>query len=186
MMDGSQQLEIVVPMVSEIIGNIRPDQLQNATPCRGWVVRDVLEHMVGGATTFAFLLRGEAAPDLSGRDLLGDDPGRAFDEAVGAFGTAAALPGALDRTIAAPVGEMRGSDFLRFVALDGLIHASDLATATDQPFTPPDELVAEIDVFAHDAITPSARGDDSFAAAVDPPAGADPLQRLLAFSGRRP
>ena len=34
MMDGPQQLEIVVPMLSEIIGNIRPDQLENPTSCR--------------------------------------------------------------------------------------------------------------------------------------------------------
>ena len=185
MMDGPQQLEIVVPMVSEIIGNIRPDQLENPTSCRGWVVRDVLAHMVGGATTFAFLFRGEDPPDLSGRDLLRGDPAGAFDEAVGGFAAAAALPGALDRTIASPVGELRGSDFLRFVALDGLIHSWDLATATDQPFAPPDDLVAEIDVFARDAITPSARGDDSFAAEAEPPAGADPHERLLAFCGRR-
>jgi uncharacterized protein (TIGR03086 family) len=184
-MDGNQQLEIVVPMVSEIIGNIRPDQLDNPTPCEGWAVRDVLQHMVGGATTFAYLFRCEGPPDLSGRDLLDGDPARAFGDAVQQFATAAATPEALDRTIASPVGEMRGSDFLRFMALDGLLHAWDLASATGQPFAPPDDVVGEIDVFARDAIAPSVRGDDSFAAEVDPPAGADRLQRLVAFSGRR-
>lgn len=149
-------------------------------------MRDVLEHMVGGATTFAYLFRGEDPPNLSGRDLLDHDPAGAFDNAVQQFATAAAAPGALDRTIASPVGEISGADFLRFVALDGLIHSWDLATATGQPFAPPDDVVAEIDTFARERITPSARGADSFAAEADPAAGADRMQQLVAFTGRRP
>ena len=39
-------------------------------------------------------------------------------------------PGAIERTISAPIGEMPGEVFARFVAFDGLIHGWDLATAT--------------------------------------------------------
>ena len=39
-------------------------------------------------------------------------------------------PGALDRTIQTPGGEMPGAVFARLVALDGLVHGWDLATST--------------------------------------------------------
>ena len=43
--------------------------------------------------------------------------------------------GALDRTLAAPFGEVPAPVFLRFLAFDGLVHSWDLATATGQSFT---------------------------------------------------
>jgi uncharacterized protein (TIGR03086 family) len=96
---------------------------------------------------------------------------------------AISAPGALDRTIAAPFGDVDGETFARFIVLDGLVHGWDMATATGQPYAPPDELVAAVDSFAHQAIDPL-RDGTTFAAAVDPPAGATPIERLAAYTGR--
>ena len=65
-------------------------------------------------------------------------------------------PGALDRTIAAPFGDVPGETFARFVALDGLVHGWDIATATGQAYDPPADLVAEIDAFARAGHQPTA------------------------------
>jgi uncharacterized protein (TIGR03086 family) len=93
-------------------------------------------------------------------------------------------PGALDRTIQAPFGPVPGSDFARFVVLDGLVHGWDLAVSTGQAYEPPDALVAEVEVFAHQVVDPL-RDGDTFGPAVEPPPGAPPIQRLSAFTGRR-
>ena len=72
------------------------------------------------------------------------------------------------------------------VAADELvIHGWDLATATGQPYNPPADLVAEIETYARRAVDPL-RDGDAFAAAVDAAPDAAPIERLAAFTGRRP
>jgi uncharacterized protein (TIGR03086 family) len=92
----------------------------------------------------------------------------------------------MDRVLKLPFGEIPAPVFLRFLAFDLIVHSWDLATATGQTFAPPDELVAEADAFARQAVAPEMRDGDTFAAEVDPPAGASVLERLVAFSGRQP
>jgi len=80
---------------------------------------------------------------------------------------------------------MTGEAFARYVVLDGLVHGWDLATATSQPYEPPDELVAAADAYAHETLDPFRNGD-TFAVAVPPPPGAMPITRLAAYTGRDP
>lgn len=179
-MDPLTQFDQVGALLGDVVAGIGPDQLDLPTPCAQFTVRGVLEHMVGGATAFAAAYRGEAAqePDLG--DVLA-----AFGTAMGDLAAAITAPGALDRTIAAPFGEVDGESFARFVVLDGLVHGWDLATATGQPYDPPADLVAEVDAFAHQAVD-GLRDGETFGAAVEPPADATPIERLAAYTGRRP
>ena len=148
-MDPLTQLEQLGPHLGGVVAGITPDQLDNPTPCDDFTVRGVLEHMIGGATAFAAAYRGEAPkdPDLS-------DPLGGFGPVLGDLVAAITAPGALDQTVAAPFGEVPGETFARFVVLDGLVHGWDMATATGQPYDPPDELVAAADAFAHQALDP--------------------------------
>ena len=91
-------------------------------------------------------------------------------------------PGALDRTVAAPFGEMPGEAFARFVVLDGLVHGWDLATATGQTYEPSDAFVAEVDAFARQAIAAEMRDGDTFADAPNRP----PARRRSNVSPRSP
>ena len=154
-MDPLTQLDQLGPHLGGVVAGITPDQLDRPTPCADFTVRGVLEHMIGGATVFAAAYRGEAPaePDLS-------DPLGGFGPALGDLVAAISAPGALDRTVAAPFGEVPGETFARFVVLDGLVHGWDLATATGQPYDPPDELVAAVDAFARQAARPAARRPD--------------------------
>ena len=93
-------------------------------------------------------------------------------------------PGALERTVHAPFGAVPGATFARFVVLDGLVHGWDLSTATGQSYAPPDALVAEVEAFATEALPPL-RDGDTFAEATDAPAGASPIERLAALTGRQ-
>ena len=79
-------------------------------------------------------------------------------------------PGALDRVIPSPFGEVDGDTFARFVAFDGLIHGWDLAQATGQVWAPPIEVIAAVDAFAREAIAPAMRDGETFKEpAPDPP-----------------
>jgi uncharacterized protein (TIGR03086 family) len=178
-MDPVTQLEALGPHLGGVVAGISPDQLDAPTPCADFTVRGVLEHMLTGATAFAAAYRGQeaAAPDLS--DPLGD-----FGEVLGDLVSAISAPGALDQTVAAPFGELPGETFARFVVLDGLVHGWDMASATGQAYEPPDELVAEADAFARQALDPL-RDGQTFAAATDPKADASPMERLAAYTGRQ-
>lgn len=180
-MDVLSQLDQLGPLLGGVAGNIKPDHLENQTPCAKFTVRGVFEHMIGGATTFAAAFRGvePAPPDTS--DVLAD-----FGPVLTDLVAAIREPGALDQTIQTPMGEMPAEAFARFIVVDGLVHGWDLARATGQPYDPPDALVAEVDAFARQAIPQAARDGDTFAEEVEPGASATPIERLVAFTGRQP
>jgi uncharacterized protein (TIGR03086 family) len=177
-MDVLQQFELVGPALGGVVANITPDQLDNPTPCRRFTVRGVLEHMIGGATGFAAAFRGEEAPEA---DL--SDPLRDFGPCLGALAGAISAPGALDRTVAAPFGEIPGRDFAQFIVLDGTVHGYDMAVATGQAYEPDAALVEHLIVFAGPALE-HLRDGEAFAEATEAPAGATPIQRLAALTGR--
>ena len=180
-MDGVQQLEQVAPMLGAIVGNISDADLGRPTPCAEFAVADVLEHMIGGASAFAPGFRGDGSAPNPPTD------GTVFDRwhaAMSSLMESVHVDGAQDNKIASPFGEVTGAYFARYVALDGITHAWDLAVATGQPFDPPADLVGEIDAFARELIGDDLRDGDTFAAATEPPPDATAVERLVAFTGR--
>jgi uncharacterized protein (TIGR03086 family) len=174
------QLDQLAPALGGVTGGITPDQLGNPTACAALTVEGILDHMVQGATMFAAAFRGEPAPDAP-------EPGDGLDRIGPALGDLVAAlhsPGALDRTIASPFGDMPGADFARYVVLDGLVHGWDLARATGQPYDPPAAVVDAATAYAHEVLGPY-RDGDTFADATEPPVGASPMERLAAYTGRR-
>jgi uncharacterized protein (TIGR03086 family) len=178
-MDVLEQLDELGPLLAGAVGAITPDQLENATPCAEFTVRAVLEHMIGGATMFAAAFRGDEPGEAETDDVLAG-----FGPALTGLAEAISAPGALERTVAAPFGEVPGETFARFVVLDGLVHGWDMATATGQPYDPSDALVADVRAFAEGALAPL-RDGTTFAEPVEPPPSASPIERLAAFTGRR-
>jgi uncharacterized protein (TIGR03086 family) len=182
-MDPRRQLDAILPLLDDLVAGLTPDDLHAATPCARFDVSDVLAHMVGGATVFAAAFRGDPTPPSDGaappHDLVA-----AFPEAMLRLAAAVRSPGAMERTIASPFGEMPGETFARLVALDGLVHGWDLAIASGQPYDPPADVVAAVEAFARDAITDDLRDGDTFAVASDPGPEATRLERVVAFTGR--
>jgi uncharacterized protein (TIGR03086 family) len=181
-MDPLAQFDVIVPTFQGLAARTSTAQLDDRTPCTEWRVRDLLGHLLVGGTIFAALVRGDEPPaevPTGPDESLPATASAAVADVDGAFRT----PGALDRLVATPFGEMPGETFARFLAFDLLMHSWDLATATGQPIALPDEVVAEIDGFVRVALQPEARGD-AFRPEVPPAADATPLERLVAFSGR--
>lgn len=182
-MDLIKQLDGIVSEINGVAGGVRPDQFDNATPCAKFQVRDVFDHMIGGVSQLAPQLRGETpGPVPSG--LTDDDRLGVLKTALDEIVAAAATPGAFDRSIQAPFGEVPGGVFVQFLLIDGMVHASDIARATEQTYEPDPTLAAEVLAYARQLIAPEMRDGDTFAAETPVPDDASSLTKLVAFTGR--
>jgi uncharacterized protein (TIGR03086 family) len=182
------QFEAVAARLGQLVKGVRPDQLDNPTPCARFRVRDLLGHFIGNIDSVADGFRGRPIPDplVPRPEILGDDPGKTYDRVMADFTASIRSPGAMDQVLSVPFGEVPAPALVGFVAFDLMVHLWDLATATGQSYAPPDDLVAEVDAFARQVVAPALRDGDTFAAEVEPPPGATRLERLVAFSGRQP
>lgn len=187
-MEPIEQLDIVLPTLNEVTRDIRRDQLGRPTPCAAWTVRDVLGHLVGGLTTVIAAFEQGTPVDTTPRpDLLGDDPAAALGQVTHDLVKVAGQPGAADKAITLPFGDLPAPVLLRFLAFDQLVHTWDLATASGRSVSVPDELVTAITDFAHQTVAPEMRGAEGvFGAEVAVPPGASRLDALIAFAGRQP
>jgi uncharacterized protein (TIGR03086 family) len=182
-MEPTEQLAHILPTLSSTVDRIQVAQLSDPTPCTNFTVHDVLNHMIVLGGTFAVMFRGEQPPEIAG-PATDSVPAAEFRRTMDDLLASVRSDGALDRVIAAPIGDLPGSTFARFVAFDGLMHGWDLARATGVTFEVPAEVVAAVDEFAHVALTDDLRDGDTFKDPTTPPADADLIDRLAAFSGR--
>ena len=179
-MDPITQLDEVMPLLKDMVATLTPEELAAQTPCERFAVQGVLDHMIAGGSMFAAAFRGEAPP----AEPPTDDPLVLFPATMDDLVASMKAPGALDQMVDAPFGTVPGEVFARFVALDGLVHGWDIATATGKAYDPPAGVVAAADAFAHQALADEMRDGDTFKPVTDVPAGASALERLVAFTGR--
>lgn len=179
----------VLDRTGEVVDKVDDSQLGNSTPCTEWTVRDVINHITGGATMFAECVEKGSVPDdllpqLMGGDNLGDDwKGsfhRASDRARAAFGS----PGALDKMVKLPFGEMPAGIALNIAIMDVMTHAADIAKATGQTIDDEETLNTALEV-GRQLITDDFRNPGIFDAEQPAPPNASAADKLLAFAGRK-
>jgi uncharacterized protein (TIGR03086 family) len=182
------QLEVALSVVEKLVAAIRPDQWAEPTPCTKWDVRTVLGHLVSGNQLFADLLNGDTTVEelrrAAARDVLGDDPVRAFHDAGQALLAAFRVPGALDRTVTVPFGTVPGVVALHLRLTEVLVHGWDLARATAQPAGFDDEVIEQELEFSGPALAQLPPERSPFAPSLDVPADAPALDRLAGLLGR--
>ena len=184
-MEPCEQLAVILPRLTALVDQLETTDLDKPTPCANFTVHGVLDHMIGGAASFVPAFRGESpTQDATEPATAGQVPTAGFHQAMNSLLDAVNAPGAMERTISAPFGDVPGSVFARFVAFDGLIHGYDIASSTGLAYDPPDDVVAAVDAFAREALGPDMRDGDTFALETAAPDGASMLQNLVAFSGR--
>jgi uncharacterized protein (TIGR03086 family) len=175
----TQDLLDLYGRASEWTGSIvvgAADRLDVPTPCEGWDVRTLLNHMLETQQFFVGRARGEDLPiSPEPPDLVGDDPVGAFQRAredtLQTFGE----DGVIERT-----GPSLGIAFS-----DTLLHGWDLATATGQDATMPDGLAQAAYDMIHGRFTNEQR-KGVFEPEVPVGRDASPQDRLLAYTGRDP
>lgn len=117
---------------------------------------------------------------------VGTDPVSGCESAVRSVRAAFAEPGALERTVHHPIGDIPGSQLLVQLIGDCIVHSWDLATAIGVGPRPDEQLVG----FAYGFYASRARSgilyvNGWFAAPTRPlPEGATPLERLIHLVGR--
>ena len=183
----TENLERAFATARGVIANIKSDQLDDPTPCQSWSVRDVCNHLIGGSYYFAESVDiGEAHP--SDDDFTEGDMVARYDEGIALAVAAFNAPGAQERTVTLPFGDMPVPAWMGIATTDAFTHAWDLAQATGQDTNLDPELAAQLLEGAKMFIQPAFRGADTerpFGAEQSPPAGACNAAQLAAFLGRR-
>lgn len=188
-MDVLTTMGRVLDRTGVVVDNVDESELGNATLCTEWTVRDVINHITGGATMFAECVEQGSVPDdrlgqLMGGDNLGDDYKGAYKAASDRARAAFAIPGVLDKIVTLPFGEMPGGIALNIAIMDVMTHACDIAKATGQTIDDEEILETALEV-GHQLITPELRMPGVFGAEESAPEGASSTDKLLAFAGRK-
>jgi uncharacterized protein (TIGR03086 family) len=184
-MDVITQLDSILEGVSRVASGVRPDQFDNPTPCAQFVVRDLFDHMIGGASHFAPQLRGESPAGAIDPATLSDAERPAvLRGALDDLLDAAKSPGALGQTVEVPFGAVPGEVLARFLTIDGMVHTWDIAVSTGQAYAPDDALANTVLGTARELIAAGMRDGDTFGSETAVPDDASPITRLVAFTGR--
>jgi uncharacterized protein (TIGR03086 family) len=168
-------LDHALGQAGDLLGRVRDDQLDSATPCAEWTVGDLVDHLVQAPASFTTMMQGEQ-PDWSvGPPHVGDEREARFREHADAL---AAAWSAADGP-----GEGEGSP-LAWQLAELAVHTWDLATAIGESTEGLDPEVAEQGLaFMQGGLTDDNRAP-AFGAEQPAPAQADAYTRLAAFAGR--
>lgn len=188
-MDSRPLLRRVVSATNTLVDGLSTEQFGASSPCAGWTVRDVVNHITGGATMFAVSAEQGSVPDemlgqLMGGDMLGADPKGAWkaaaDRAMAAFESDAVL----EKVVKLPFGEMPAGIALNIAVFDLATHAADIARATGASLGDSDLFETALGI-GRQMIGPDMRAPGLFDAEVSVAADAPVTDRLLAFAGRK-
>ncbi|MEC3956684.1 TIGR03086 family metal-binding protein [Nocardia sp. CDC153] len=175
----------------EVVAGLTAADLDAPTPCAGWTLRDLLEHMIVHHHGFVASAHGDGDIARWKPQPLSDDPVGEYREAAERVLAAFAEPGVLERQF--PLPEVRGGIVIpaplaiSFHFIDYIVHAWDVARALGVPVEFDEDLVSA-GLPVAEAVPGGAFREEpgaSFAPAVDV-AGASGLDRILAVLGRSP
>ena len=183
------QLAQAIDATGRLVAAVRDDQWPDPTPCPDWTVRDLVSHIVTGNRMFAGILRGDPPAAPAGSPAA--DPGPAGEDLVTAYRDAASgllaafsEPGALERVVTVPFGTVPGIAALHLRITELLVHGWDLARATGQPASFPDDLAEQELAFSRARLGDSPAGRRPFGPPQPAAADAPAIDRLAACLGR--
>ena len=184
-MDLLTALDQTFTHAATVVAGVRPDQLDDPTPCTEWDVRALMMHTLGVVDNIGRGVRGEALMPSPLGVALEPDLGTQFAGITGS--TLAAWRAAdLGATVDIGAGPMPGGAAAGINLLDTATHSWDLARATGQPEALPDALAEQVLAAAQGIVTPEIRGFAGFDPEIEVGPDADATVRLVAFMGRKP
>ena len=178
--DELECAEATFAVLGHVLHGIADDDLERQTPCREFDVASLTDHLMnsitvlGGAAGAQFRKRDrrdsvERQVVLAGRPALDAWKRRGLDGTV-SFGDNEA-----------PAKVMAG-----VLCLEFLVHAWDYAAAVGREVNAPDSLSEYVMGLARNIVTPQGRTNGGFDDPIEVPDEAGALERLVAFTGRRP
>ncbi|MFD5825700.1 TIGR03086 family metal-binding protein [Lentzea sp. NPDC060358] len=180
-------LEPAAVRLAEVVRNVGDGDLKAPTPCPGYAVADLLDHVNGLTHAFTMAARktpvtGSGTGDAARLPLdFRESVPRRLDELVQAWRS----PQAWEGMTAAGGVDLPG-EVAAAVALDEIVlHGWDLARATGQDFAVDADLLQVVHGFVS-SIGPDDRDGSLFGAVVEVDSNAPLLDRVLGLSGRDP
>ncbi|MGQ0431194.1 MAG: TIGR03086 family metal-binding protein [Microthrixaceae bacterium] len=168
-----------------VLEGMKGVDLDGPTPCASWTVRDLVNHIVGGAHWFGGTAETGESTEPAEQDYTEGDTLASFDGAVRRTIAAFDAPGAQEKIMNLPFGQFPGAAFMGLATTDTFAHGWDLAKATGQS-TDLDPELAE-GLLANAPIPDAFRGDEPmpFGPQQEAPPGATAADRLAAYLGRK-
>lgn len=171
---------------SHVLGSLDSDLLDRPTARGDWTVKDVANHVCGGALRYTHYLRGGMPDEIAWTrttDNVGDDPRAAHDHLSAQLRTLFAQPGAGSISARHPMQTVSGGALLRMRVAELAVHAWDIASTLDATSTIDDDLAAYI--LDRAAAILRAQSEHGYFADVEPVNSDAPAStRLLSLTGR--
>ena len=178
--DELDSAEEALAVLQHVLHGIADDDWSKQTPCREFDVAALTDHLMNSIT----VIGGAAGAEFGERDRT---------DSVERQIVLAARPAldawhhrGLDGTVTFGQGEAPARMMAGVLSIEFLVHAWDYAAATGRKVDAPDSLSDYILGLAKNIITPEGRTNVGFDDPIDVPADAGALDRLIAFTGRKP
>jgi uncharacterized protein (TIGR03086 family) len=163
-----------------VLHGIAKEDEAKQTPCREFDVAKLTDHLMNSITVIGGMA-GAQFPERDRTDSVERQVVLAARPALDAW-----RKRGLEGSVPFPSGEAPAKMMAGVLSLEFLVHAWDYAKATGREVTAPDSLSDYVLGVAKTVITPDGRTNVGFDDPVDVAADAGALDRLIAYTGRRP
>jgi uncharacterized protein (TIGR03086 family) len=193
--DYAEILELdrrAVELSAQITAQAQPADLARPTPCAGWSLADLLEHMITQHYGFAAASEGHGADLQSWQQDPHDDPIAAYPAAAARVLAAFAAPQTGERAFTlpeiSPTLEFPAAQAISFHFIDYVVHSWDVARSLGLPFRLDDDLARAALPVARRVPGGSARlrPGAAFRPGLSVAAAASATDEILAALGRSP
>ncbi len=172
--------EATFAVLGHVLHGIADDDLNKQTPCREFDVASLTDHLMNSIT----VLGGAAGAQFPERDR--SDSVERQVVLAGRPALDAWKRRGLDGTVAFGDNEAPAKVMAGILSLEFLVHAWDYAAAVGREVNAPDSLSDYVMGLARTIITPQGRSNAGFDEPIEMPEDAGSLEKLLAYTGRRP
>lgn len=180
--DELDSAEASLAVLQQVLHHIAIDDMSRQTPCSEYDITQLTYHLLNSTMTLGLMVNA----DYSAREHTDAVEGQIISAARPTLD--AWHRHGLDGIVSMSDGEleMPAKVAAAVLSIEFLVHAWDYATAVGREVKAPDPLVEYVLELAQGLIQPEQRSNAGFAAAVEVPADASALDRLIAFTGRNP
>jgi uncharacterized protein (TIGR03086 family) len=184
MQDTVREIELALTTTGRLLPRLTAEQWAAPTPCAGWDVTTVVNHVVGGMRLFTAELTGTAAGGAHEDDWLGDDPVGAYRDAANQVLAAWRSPGAEQRQLSLSFGTVPAPLAATVELSEIVVHGLDVAVATGQEDRVDQAQAGRLLALMAEMGMDRFRAPGIFGPEQPAPADAPAHRRLLAFLGR--
>lgn len=178
--DELRSAELTLGVLQQVLHTVAGSDKDKQTPCSEYNVKDLTGHLVNSITSLGGMVGAEfnVPDDTDSVEQLVVTAARQALDAWHQHG--------LGGEVAFGTGSMPARVAVGVFSIEFLVHAWDYARAVGHDVEAPDSLSEYMLGLAHTVIRPEQRGAAGFDDPVEVADDADPLTRLIAFTGRNP